>query len=246
MEESLKNQITQNIISVTGRKIRAFLLSEKFIQLQKEDIVDYLKYLIGQALENNKEALLIIFSLVDILERVYDIELEKQFYEKIFLLHTEDRILNLFINPPNPHKFLKRGEIQTTDIMMDYLPLGIKRSFAKKMDRILIRRMLLEKDPHVVKNLLSNPMITEKDVLKIASVRPTRAEVIKVIYAFDKWINLYSVKEAIVKNPYSPFRLSLLMLFFMQKKELKSIHSDNTLHPVIREIASEILALRKG
>ncbi|MCX7990683.1 MAG: hypothetical protein N2999_01410 [Proteobacteria bacterium] len=244
MEEYQITEITQRIISVTDRKLRAFILSEKFQTLNIDEIKDFLEKTVIDVFENKTSALQIVFTFVDILERVYEIEIKKSFYEKLEKISTENKILNLLIDPPLPHKFLKRGEVHTTDIMMDYLPLGIKRSFAKKLDRILIRRMLLEKDPYVVKYLLSNPIITEKDVLKIASGRPTKEEVIKVIYTFDKWINLYSVKEAIVKNPYSPFRLSLLMLFFMQQRELRTIHSDNTLHPVIREIAKEIIDRR--
>ncbi len=244
MESGLIEQLTRKVLSVTGRKVRAFLLAEKLNLFQKEDIKDYLEYIIWQAFSNNHDALSVIFSFVDIIEGVYDIQIEQEFFNKILCIESSDRILSLIIKPPPPHKFLKKGEVHTTDIMMDYMPLGVKRSVAKKMDRILIRRMLLEKDPYVIRHLLSNPMITEKDVLKVASVRPTNAEVIRVIYLFDRWINLYAVKEAIVKNPYSPFRLSLLMLFYMQKKELESIIIDNTLHPVIRDIAKELLEKR--
>ncbi len=245
MEESVKEQLTKKLMSVTGRRLRAFLLAEKLNLFEKEEITDYLEHIVSLALGSSHEALSVMFSFVDILEKVFEIEIAHDFYNKIQLLNTRDRILHLIINPPPPHKFLKKGEVHTTDIMMDYLPLGVKRSFAKKMDRILLRRMLLEKDPYVIKHLLSNPMITEKELLKIASVRPTNAEVIRVIYLFDKWINLYAVKEAIVKNPYSPFRLALLMLFYMQKKELVSIIEDNTLHPTIRDIAKEIMEKRK-
>lgn len=244
MEDRI-NQIIQNIVSVSDRKIRAYLLSEKLVSLQDDDLKCFLEKVTEELFSNNLSALSVIFTFVDILEKVYILDINKSFYKRINQINTDNKILRLLIDPPLPHKFLKKGEVHTTDILMDYLPLGIKRSFAKKMDRILIRRMLLEKDPYVIKHLLSNPMITEKDVLKIASVRPTRDEVIRVIYTFDKWINLYSIKEAIVKNPYSPFRLSLLMLFFMQKKELKTINSDSTIHPVIREISLEILQTRE-
>lgn len=244
METKSNKQINQKILSIKDRKSRAFLLAEKLLILEQEDLREYLENLVIQIFINDRVALEVIFSLVDVLENIYEFEIMENLYNRIKFLKTENKILNLLIDPPLPHKFLKRGEVHITDIMMDYIPLGVKRSFAKKMDRMLIRRMLQEKDPYVVKNLLSNPLITEKDVLKIASMRPTNQSVIKVIYAFDKWINLYSVKEAIIKNPYSPFRLSLLLLFYMQKKELKDIHSDNTLHPVIREISMEILKIR--
>lgn len=245
MEDTFLTQITQTLISINDRKIRAFLLSEKLLTFEMEDIKEFLELSIEGMFINRLECLSIVFSFVDILERVHEIEINKAFYEKIFRLNSDNKILNLLIDPPLPHKFLKKGEVHTTDIMMDYLPLGVKRSYAKKLDRILIRRMLQEKDPHVVKYLLSNPLITEKDVLKIASTRPTNDAVIRIVYTFDKWINLYSIKEAIVKNPYSPFRLSLFMLFFMQQRELRTIHTENTLHPIIREIAKEILERRK-
>lgn len=237
----MSERINKKILSIRDRKLRAYVLLEELLLLDDDVLKEYLEELSNNIYLNASSALEIFFTFVDLLEEIYDFELMPVLNKKIKGIKTFNKILNFIIEPPLPHKFLKKGEVQITDIMMDYLPLGVKRGFAKKMDRMLIRRMLKERDPYVIKNLLNNPMITEKDVLKIASNRPTTQSVIKVIYSFDKWIMLYSVKEAIIRNPYSPFRLSLLLLFYMQKKELKSIHSDNTLHPIIREIALELL-----
>lgn len=245
MEESSYKNVITSFLTIEDRMIRSFVLSEKLLFFEEEYLKNFLEDTIKFAFTGERNAIEILFSFVDILEGVFDKEISFKVLNRLSKLNAQNKTLHLFIFPPEPHRFLKRGETPISDLKMDYLPLGIKRSLAKKMDITLLRRMVFEKDPMIIKHLLLNPIITEKDVLKISSLRPTTEVVIKTVFSSTKWINSYAVKEALIKNPYSPFRIALILLFYMQKKELLNIKKDNTLHPELRYEASKIILMRK-
>ncbi len=246
MEEEKQVSFIKKFQSLLDRKIRYFILSEKILELELDEISIFLENIVRYSYRGNKESLEILFSLVDILESIYDRDLSKRVTAKIKYIPASNVTLKKIISPPPAHKFLRKGEVELTDIKMDYLPLGLKRSLAKKLDVFLLRRMVFEKDPVVIKNILANPIVSEKEVLKIASIRPTTQAVIKTIYESNKWINYYSVKESIIKNPYTPFRIALILMFYMKKQELESISKDETLHPELRFEAKKIIILRKA
>ena len=69
-----------------------------------------------------------------------------------------------------------------------------------------------------------------------------KLEIIKVIFASEKWISRYVVKRAFVLNPCTSTGIALGLLYFMQEKDLKIISSSGTLHDDIRAGAKELLA----
>mgnify|MGYP001153412448 CR=1 FL=1 len=236
----------KKIASIKERRLRSFIVAEKILELEEQSLLSLLDDIVKFSFRGDVNTIGVLFSLVDVLEGIFDKEISQKVMAKLNSVKTSNITLKHLINPPPSHRFLKKGEIEITDVKMDYIPLGVKRSLAKKMDILLLRRMVFEKDPIVIKHLLSNPLITEKDVLKISSIRPTTHGVIKTIYSSDKWINYYAVKEAIIKNPYTPFRIALVLLFYMQKQELESIKKDETLHPEIRYEANKMIIIRKS
>lgn len=245
MEEERYITFIKKFQSILDRKIRFYLLAEKILELELEEITFFFEGVIKESYKGDKKTLEILFSLVDVLESIYDRDLSKKVIDKVKNISTSSATLRNLLSPPKAHKFLKKGEIELTDIKMDYLPLGVKRSLAKKLDVFLLRRMVFEKDPIVIKNLISNPVVSEKDVLKICSIRPTTQAVIKTIYESNKWINYYSVKESIIKNPYTPFRIALILMFYMKRQELETISKDETLHPELRFEAKKLIIMRK-
>lgn len=229
------------------RNQRAFSLRETLLTIPLESLKIILEEMVDFSLRDNDKCKELLFSFTDLLEESFPVENDenqRRLHAALSKIETSNRTLLFFLSPPPPHRFPKRGENQTTDILIDYLPLGVKRSLSKTMDKNLIKRILLDKDPIVIKHLLNNPLITEKEVLKITSSRPNTSSVIKIVFLSEKWIKNYKVKEAIIKNPYSPFRIALLLLMFMNRKELLEVANDEGLHPELRIEAKRILKLR--
>ena len=122
--------------------------------------------------------------------------------------------------------------------------LGERKSLARTRDRDLINRILHDQDPTVVYVFLQNPYLTIKEVIRLASKRPTNPQVLAQVYKNLKWINYYSVKKALVNNPYRPTQLALSLIHYLLEQDLEEIAENEVLHPKIQETAMRLLEER--
>jgi len=133
-----------------------------------------------------------------------------------------------------PHQpFLDAGLKET--------PLGMRKALARKPDFKLIQRIARDQDHRVIRHLLDNPRLTEKDVIHIGSTRPTSPKVLEVIYDHPKWIARYSVKRVIVLSPHSPLSISLRLLTFLTTEDLEEVREALDLRETLREQAQRII-----
>jgi hypothetical protein len=122
--------------------------------------------------------------------------------------------------------------------------LGERKSLARTRDRDLINRILHDQDPTVVYIFLQNPYLTIKEVIRLASKRPTNPQVLAQVYKNLKWINYYSVKKALVNNPYCPTQLALSLIHYLLEQDLEEVAENEVLHPKIQEAAMDLLEER--
>lgn len=121
------------------------------------------------------------------------------------------------------------------------LTLGHRKTLARLQDRQVLDRLLHDPEVPVVRNLLLNPRLVERDVVKLAARRPTDPEVQREIFASSRWIRCYAVKRALVLNPYSPTELSIRLLGFLTLTDLKSLGQTPTLPLAVRAAAKELI-----
>lgn len=124
------------------------------------------------------------------------------------------------------------------------IPLGVRRSLARGVDRGLLERLLLDPDPVVVEHLLENARVTEADVLRIASRRPIPATTLERIHASRRFGARPAVRRALVHNPYCPTELAVALLVTLTAPVLRDLASDASLHPEVRRHAREELGRR--
>jgi hypothetical protein len=124
------------------------------------------------------------------------------------------------------------------------LTLGERKFLARGHDRTRLDRLLLDPEPSVVCNLLRNPHLTEQDVLRLASRRPTRTEIQKEIHQ-SRWGSRYRIRLALVCNPYTPTDLSLKLVGFLLRKDLRQVGQDGNLHELVRQEARRLLKKRR-
>ena len=151
-----------------------------------------------------------------------------------------DSVVRLLMNPPPKGKKFSEYDFVEGQAVHD-ITLGEKRSLAKGLDKDLLDRIIYDEDPIVIRNILSNPRIIERDVLKIASKRPIKSGILKVISESPKWAARYVVKRALVLNPFTPTGIALGLVNVMQYKDLKLIASSGSLHDEIRNSARDLL-----
>lgn len=223
------------------RKIRTTILAERFRRLDSETIVMVIDEICRKAEEKAPGYQEVLFSLIDIPAITSILGYPKM--SEVYLSSKElgcKRVIRLLSNPPSKKKRFSEYDFVEGQVL-DHLTLGMKRSLAKGISKDTLDRLIYDPDPHVIRNLLNNPRMTERDVLKMASKRPNSGEVLTEIFNNKKWIERYSIRRALVKNPFTPTGLSLGLVNFLFVQDLKEISRDATIHPSIRSAAEDIL-----
>ena len=121
------------------------------------------------------------------------------------------------------------------------LSLGHRRALARTLAPGLVDRLAADADAGVVRELLRNPRLTEREVLRIATRRPARQDVLEAI-AGSRFCQRTRVKTALARNPYSPPLMALRLVAHLPGAALREMAVDGTLHPEVRRLASALLS----
>ena len=135
---------------------------------------------------------------------------------------------------------------QWVDREMRARTLGMRKQLARAQNRDLLVRLATDQDPSVLRNLLDNPRLTEREVLVAASRRPTRAAALEEIFRSRRWAQNRRVRRALALNPYSPPTLGVAALAFLTAPDLREVLADSNLSPEVRGQARRLLAQRLG
>ena len=148
-----------------------------------------------------------------------------------------------FLRPPAQRK-RGTGECLIPDPPEGDRTLGERRTLARSLDRHVITRVRRDPDPMVVKNLLRNPRLKEEDVVRIASSRPVRAQVLVDVAHHRTWLNSPKVQLTLALNPYTPTHIAVAILPLLHIRELRDMAGDQNLHLVVREAATYLVNIR--
>ena len=141
-----------------------------------------------------------------------------------------------------PAKEIAPAEIRIPRILPDRdITLGERRSLARSHDRDVLSRLLTDPDAGVISILLQNPRILERDVLRIASGQPNRADVLIAVFTDDRWCHRRQVQLALMQNPYTPSDVSRSLLELLDESGLREIAAARSIDPDIRIAAHKRL-----
>jgi hypothetical protein len=125
------------------------------------------------------------------------------------------------------------------------LPLGTRKWLARlsRADALVA----LTRDPHpdVVASVLENPALIERDVLAIASRRPTLPDCQRAVFASDRWRPRHPVRRALSFNPYTPVPLAARIMTTMRNSDLREIQAAPGLSSSLRMHARELAKLAR-
>jgi hypothetical protein len=155
-----------------------------------------------------------------------------------------DEVVAILTDVAPRRRIYHTEELETRNPAQDYIPLGVRKSMARKPDLAAIESLMLEQDPSVIHNLLNNPRTVEDIVVKMASLRPTSTEALDEIGAHPKWSSRYSVKKSLALNPYAPPRLIQSILPTLMLRDLIDVTLSTILHPEVRAGAKRFIVLR--
>lgn len=103
------------------------------------------------------------------------------------------------------------------------LTLGERKSLARSWDRNVLERLLVDPHTDVVRLLLSNPHVTEDDIVRIATARNTSAAVLDLILRSRRWGIAPRIRRALVRNPQLPLATALRLLGLLNRRELREL-----------------------
>jgi hypothetical protein len=153
----------------------------------------------------------------------------------------ERAFTDLLIATP-PAKKAEAFEVRPPPLDRDReVTLGERRSWARKPDRATLERILLDPDPGVVRNLLNNSVLVERDVLRLASRRPTTAEVLHEIFVHSRWGRRAAIQQALVLNPYAPVDLACGLVALLDLETVRQVRHEPIVHPAVRTTAGLVL-----
>lgn len=121
------------------------------------------------------------------------------------------------------------------------LTLGERKAAARNPGRQILTRLLHDPSPDVIRQLLASPKLTEKDVVRMAALRPAQPEILKVIFESARWISSYRVKLALVSNPYLAPEIGIKLVPALLRQDLGRLCQDNLVHPDIREAMKQAM-----
>jgi len=126
------------------------------------------------------------------------------------------------------------------------VPLGVRKAWARQGDVFLMDRLLSDPDPAVVANLLDNPRLMPRDVIRLASRTDAGEEVLLLVATHRRWISRYPVKVTLAHNPSTPMRITLGLLHLLMSPDLRELVAVGRVSGVVAGRAKELLRVRDG
>lgn len=137
-----------------------------------------------------------------------------------------------------------RNDETFVDKRLNAMPLGRRRSLSRSKDIDLLTRLAHDQDPEVIKQLLANPRVTEREALVVASRRPTRPAILEQVLIGRFGVRA-RIKAAVAHNPYAPLTLAVRAMTGLSAVELLALAADDKLAPEVRRHARSLLILRR-
>jgi hypothetical protein len=244
--EKIATSFVNLISSFKERKMQRVLLSERLNKLDANTVAEVLHFFVLKSEENDYKFKPVMTCLIDIpflvaalgnekMSDIYDRLEERGYYNVRALMVSQ------------PHK---KRKIYEDDIIafpdMEMITLGMKKTLAKSDKKHTLDKLVYEDNPIVIKNLLNNPRMTEKDVLKIITRRPLKKKILLEVINSKKWIDRYIIKKAIIRNPFTPTEIALNLLHFMLLQDLVQIAQDTRLHHSVRSTVKDMIEKKKN
>jgi len=151
-------------------------------------------------------------------------------------------VTQLFLSPEvlNPRAVSERFLANENQHLQDS-SVGWRKKLARGTDRLRLDRLVFDRNPDVIRILLNNPRIIERDVVRIAAMRPANPDTLAVVFQNRKWLARYRVKVALACNPWSPIDIALACVPHLMKQDLRYAARSEKLPEQVRLAASNLV-----
>ena len=235
--------VEKRVASLQDRAMKHTVLVEMLEVLNPEELVDFLSLLCEQAAAGRQITRELHQELA--LEPSALALLPYEHIQKSYAIaasREEENVMGMFMGEP------LRGSPTVDECFTgnDHveLSLGQRRAAARSSDRFVLDRLLHDRNILVIDLLLENPKIVERDVVKIAALRPTQPEILQMISKHRKWASRYHVRKALCCNPYTPHQIARRLISTLMMQDIRLLYNMGALPPHLRAEAQRVLADR--
>lgn len=108
-------------------------------------------------------------------------------------------------------------------------------------------RLLLVRDrsPLVVRAVMLSPKLNEMDVERIAGMRATNEEALRIIASRPRWLRRYGVLHNLAFNPKTPPGIALQLVRRLSQRDLGLMSHDRGVSETVRRVAKDIAEHRR-
>ena len=132
-----------------------------------------------------------------------------------------------------PSSFRRKVEMMIIE-RIPTLPLGNKKTLAKKASGNVLLKLLQDSDPDVVQLCLNNPHLVEGHLYKVISRADTVSETIRMIAVHPNWSSRSLIRFSLARNGHTPLSLSVQFLSSMKIMDLRELYADPSLPVTIK------------
>jgi len=141
---------------------------------------------------------------------------------------------------------IKRAAETLLKKQIEEMALGEKVALARIAGPTIVSALRVELHPDVVAALLTNPRLTEDEVLAICSEERASQAVLSAVGSSSRWSGRRTVRMALLRNPVTPAQVSLQFLDSLAGSDLQEIISLSTTSRMVRATAKQLLKSRNG
>ena len=233
--------LTQHLCVLNERAQRTHRLCRDLERLPDSDIAQLLEAVYRGAMQEEAGCLLLLDALgefeivTDYLARRLSAIYEAADREGLFL--AAEWLAPFPLAPPPGTSLRAHHDLSQ-------FTLGERRALARRAKPLLLEKLLVDPDPAVIRNLLNHPRLSEREVVRVAAKRPANPDVLKAIYEHKRWFDRYPVKLALLNNPQTPPRLTLLILPHIAVPDLLELAKGRRFSPGFLALILELKGAR--
>ncbi len=233
--------LARRLLGLPDRAIRRHRVLELLIESCDALGYELIRWLWLASLDHDQRARSVLLDLTTSRPLVEALGYDKarRLYGRARAAEEED-IGRLFLSTPSHRAAYHDADVDENE-KLAYTSLGRRKALARGQDRMVLDRLLFDRHPAVIRNLLRNPRLVERDAVRIAAMRPTAPAVIQELYRSNRWITRYPVKKAIAFNPYSPLDIAVGLLPHLARQDLRSLSRSNVVDPELKAAARRLL-----
>jgi hypothetical protein len=138
-----------------------------------------------------------------------------------------------------------RAETELRQIAPDLRP-GDRITLGRLATAGLLRELLRDEDPRVLKACLDNPRLREDDLLAALRAPDARRELLELSATAFRWRERYAVRTTLVRQPRTPLAVVLGQLSSLLPADLRLLAADETLPTLVQVAAERLLQGERG